>query len=668
MRFFEVMVDLENVIEDEEKREKALSSQKTALCKRADVLLMEYDSRAGIFCSELDKSATLVVCINDEKLKLEEVVDEFLKGIDLGVKSFSVKELCMHAYFNELRSAYRNRMIRDDDQFAETFDLYEFYANRCDFFNDKVADDKKTVAELKSSVEENHLGKEYEEELLRVLGRKKRAKFVGNPANYLMISKDATARRVMTRDLISALYLRGRLQSKRYTIIDLGDRDCSLYTLETFYALNEGGTVLLKVSERNFADGEHSRGCVDMKKVCELVKKKGAKTLTLFSMDFASDKIRARLENYMMGVPLLVFIDPTYRKEEAVKVLQSLAAAEGFTLSQEIVDKVRKSDRSYLNTELVEVYNAWRAEYIGTEVFPEYRPFVTHVTEEEMQRREGNAYEELQQMIGLKEAKTIIDGAINYFKLQKEYRNRGIEFNRPAMHMSFTGSPGTAKTSVARLVAEILRDNGILSEGKLVEVGRAQLVGEYLGHTAPRVREAFDKAKGSVLFIDEAYSLVDDKKGLYGSEAINTIVQEMENRRDDTIVILAGYPEEMNQLLDWNPGMRSRIAFHVPFQDYTEKELLDITKLIAKKQGLFIDSGAEDKLLSIYADARLDKGFGNGRFARNLVEKAKFNQANRMSKKDLQFVSNEELRTLSAEDFVYEKKAEAKVRKLGFAE
>ena len=143
---------------------------------------MEYDSRAGIFCSDLDKSATLVVCINDEKLKLEDVVDEFLKGIDLGVKSFSVKELCMHAYFNELRSAYRNRMIRDDNQFAETFDLYEFYANRCDFFNDKVADDKKTVAELKSSVEENHLGKEYEEELLRVLGRKKRAKFVGNPA------------------------------------------------------------------------------------------------------------------------------------------------------------------------------------------------------------------------------------------------------------------------------------------------------------------------------------------------------------------------------------------------------------------------------------------------------------------------------------------------------
>ena len=305
---------------------------------------------------------------------------------------------------------------------------------------------------------------------------------------------------------------------------------------------------------------------------------------------------------------------------------------------------------------------------MGTEVFPEYRPYVTHVTEQEMEKKEGSAYQELQEMIGLKEAKEVIDGAISYFKLQKEYRNRGIEFNRPAMHMSFTGSPGTAKTSVARLVAEILRDNGILSEGKLIEVGRAQLVGQFLGQTAPQVKELFDRAKGSVLFIDEAYSLVEDRKGMYGSEAINTIVQEMENRREDTVVILAGYPDEMNQLLDWNPGMRSRVAFHVPFQDYTETELLDITKLIAKKQGLLIDRGAEDKLLSIYADARLDKAFGNGRFARNLLEKAKFNQANRFAKMDMQFVSDEELRTLKQEDFEYEIKHSSRTRKLGFVE
>ena len=139
----------------------------------------------------------------------------------------------------------------------------------------------------------------------------------------------------------------------------------------------------------------------------------------------------------------------------------------------------------------------------------------------------------------------------------------------------------------------------------------------------------------------------------------------MENRREDTLVILAGYPDEMKQLLEWNPGMISRIAFHVSFDDYTEAELLDITKLIADQRGMMLDKSAEEKLLTIYADARKDKAFGNGRFARNLLEKAKFNQANRLIKQDLRFVSDDEIRTLTAEDFDYETKKEAE-RQFGF--
>jgi Cdc6-like AAA superfamily ATPase len=128
----------------------------------------------------------------------------------------------------------------------------------------------------------------------------------------------------------------------------------------------------------------------------------------------------------------------------------------------------------------------------------------------------------------------------------------------------------------------------------------------------------------------------------------------MENRREDTIVILAGYPEQMNELLEWNPGMKSRIAFHVSFDDYTENELLDITKLLAKERGMLLDKSAEEKLLGIYAEARMDKAFGNGRFSRNMLEMAKFNQANRLMRESLQFVSDEEMRTLTAEDFDYQ--------------
>ena len=167
-------------------------------------------------------------------------------------------------------------------------------------------------------------------------------------------------------------------------------------------------------------------------------------------------------------------------------------------------------------------------------------------------------------MIGLTKAKAVIAQALDYYKAQKLFREKGISLERPAMHMVFTGNPGTAKTTVARLFAQIMKENGLLPVGDLIEVGRADLVGKYVGWTAPTVKAKFAAAKGSVLFIDEAYSLVDDKDGLFGDEAINTIVQEMENHRDDIVVIFAGYPDKMEQFLQKNPGLRSRIAFHMP--------------------------------------------------------------------------------------------------------
>ena len=144
--------------------------------------------------------------------------------------------------------------------------------------------------------------------------------------------------------------------------------------------------------------------------------------------------------------------------------------------------------------------------------------------------------------------------------------------------------PDRQKTTVARLIAEILAENQVLYRGKLHEVGRSDLVGKYVGWTAKLVKEAFEKAKGSVLFIDEAYSLV-DKQGSFGDEAINAIVQEMENSRGSTVVIFAGYPDKMEHFLDRNPGLRSRIAFHVPFEDYTPEELVEITACWQPRSG-----------------------------------------------------------------------------------
>ena len=667
MRFYEVIAITNEFAEESETAAKR-KAKTNNVSRKTDTFLEEYEERACICLVQADKQAEFCVCIQDETVDVQRLAEKFLERLDIVYESVLIKEISVTSYMNGLRASYRNRYISDDDRFAESLGLETLFNSHNFFFSDRIVDEKKTVEELKTDVEKYHLGDEYKAELNRVLAGKNRKVFLGNPANYLMISKDDMARKMMTRDLISALYRRGRLQSKRYTIIDLSDRGCSLTDLEDFYKINEGATVLLKIYSSNFGEGEYARGVLDMKKVCELVRKKGAKTLTIFSMNVPLDKNRAKLENYMMGIPMVVFTDNLYKKQTATAELLKMAQAEDFSFSKEVLERVEKTERSYTYAELACLYNEWRAEYMGTDVFPEYKKFVTHITEEEKKNACSDAYTRLQEMIGLTQAKKVIDGAINYFKLQQEYRNRGIEFHRPAMHMCFTGTPGTAKTSVARLVAEILKDNGILSEGKLVEVGRAELVGRFVGHTAPQVKEMFDRAKGSVLFIDEAYALVEDKKGLYGSEAINEIVQEMENRREDTIVILAGYPKEMKELLEWNPGMKSRIAFHVSFDDYTEQELLDITKLLAKDRGMRLDESAEKKLLSIYTDARKDVGFGNGRFARNLLEKAKFNQANRFMQRDLQFVSDEEMCTLTADDFDYECRKQEERPRLGFGE
>ena len=168
-----------------------------------------------------------------------------------------------------------------------------------------------------------------------------------------------------------------------------------------------------------------------------------------------------------------------------------------------------------------------------------------------------------------------------------------------------------------------------------------------------------------MLFIDEAYSLVDDKKGLYGDEAINTIVQEMENKRDSVVVILAGYPEEMETFLARNPGLRSRISFHVHFRDYTSTELLSILKLFVKEAGMDIEEAATPKLMNIFDEAIEQKDFGNGRFARNLFEQARLKQASRVL--HIASPSDADIRTLTATDFIKPERRKGEQRKqIGF--
>ncbi len=266
------------------------------------------------------------------------------------------------------------------------------------------------------------------------------------------------------------------------------------------------------------------------------------------------------------------------------------------------------------------------------------------------ERVPGTAQRELEDMIGLCKVKEIIQKAVANYKVKKLCMSKGILKDKASLHMVFTGNPGSAKTTVARLFSEIMKDEKILSTGTFVEVGRADLVGDHVGATAPLVKRKFKEAQGGVLFIDEAYSLCDSYENGFGDEAINTIVQEMENHRDNVIVIFAGYPAQMKQFLDRNPGLLSRIAFQVDFEDYTVTELCEITKLMLSRKQMSITDEAMEKLRMHYENAIGSDDFGNGRFVRKMIEEAEMNLAERMLRLREEELTVELITTLEESD------------------
>ena len=239
---------------------------------------------------------------------------------------------------------------------------------------------------------------------------------------------------------------------------------------------------------------------------------------------------------------------------------------------------------------------------------------------------------EINELVGLAPVKEYVFGLADNLQVQQRRAAAGLKTASLSMHMIFTGNPGTGKTTIARLVAKYLKAIGALKGGQLVEVTRADLVGRYTGHTAPLTNSVIESALGGVLFIDEAYSLYRGEQDSFGLEAIDTLVKGMEDHRDELVVILAGYTREMETFLTANSGLASRFPNRIEFPDYTAVELLQITQVLARNKGYTLAEACTDPLLSYYArwqeaDARTA---GNGRLARNTLEKAIFHQSRRL--------------------------------------
>ena len=325
------------------------------------------------------------------------------------------------------------------------------------------------------------------------------------------------------------------------------------------------------------------------------------------------------------------------------------------------MDVINQMTRSNLNRIADDLWGSVpKAEPRKTEVKPEAEAKAEETSAPAQQAQEEapenieDLKKELHSYIGLEDVKKEVDTLINLVTIQKLRKENGLPTNDLSLHMVFSGNPGTGKTMIARLMARIYKSLGILSKGQLVEVDRSGLVAGYVGQTAIKTSEVIEKAKGGVLFIDEAYALTNRGGNDYGQEAVDTLLKAMEDNRDDLIVIVAGYIELMQEFVRSNPGLESRFNRFLHFPDYSIDEMMAIFDMRCESSGYMLAEDARPILRDVIKLESMDvQGFGNARGIRNLFEKAVTAQANRLAtdsnitKEDLMMLTADDIRALS---------------------
>lgn len=625
--------------------------------------------RAYLFVSDASESTVTVGVIVKNCSNIIDLISEYLRVIEIELKEICFDEITFNSLRNMLSCASRNDYIRDDDEVLEQFDLDKLTGrySRGITYGEKILDacDKKSVYEAA----ERFLTEDtFIPELNRIYEGSAKQNAVGHPVHYMIQTDDRETRKGMCRILLQALYANNRLHSKRYCFLDFRPGESfSSMIYDCLYKSAVGGAVVVRYLANDDTEDDYADcGRDTIETLCEVMKKYRHQVLTVFCLPRECTASKDIFYENLGNTSIVELKEQFVSGECAKAFLKGLAKDRKIRTDKKLFERL-EDEKGYLAPDLHKIFDDWYNNKLKTIVYPQYRDVVTAKREVIKAAPKGSAYDELSHMIGLDEAKKMINQALNYYKAQKLFADKGMKNDHPSMHMIFTGNPGTAKTTVARLFARIMKENNLLSKGNLIEVGRGDLVGKYVGWTAPTIQKKFKEAQGSVLFIDEAYSLVDDRDGSFGDEAINTIVQEMENHRNDVVVIFAGYPDKMESFLQKNPGLRSRIAYHVPFSDYDTESLCEIAKLIAKQKGLKFTKEAFEKLYGLFDTARTESDFGNGRYVRNVIEKAKMAQATRLLTMDFDSVGSEDITTITSEDIELPKAStKPKTKQIGF--
>jgi len=275
----------------------------------------------------------------------------------------------------------------------------------------------------------------------------------------------------------------------------------------------------------------------------------------------------------------------------------------------------------------------------------------TSLSERKKNNGVDEIFKELNDLIGLEKIKSLIGEIYAFVEIQKKRQKEDLASENTVLHMIFKGNPGTGKTTVARIIGKLFKEMGVLQKGHVLEIERADLVGEYIGHTAQKTRDQMKKAHGGVLFVDEAYSLARGGEKDFGKEAIDCLCKGMEDGRESLVLILAGYTEEMNWFMETNPGLRSRFPIHLSFPDYATDQLLDIAdKMLKERQYVIAPPAREELRLIIEKKSRNHQYNGNARLVRNIIERSMRRQAVRLI--DKTEITRHDLMTITREDMI----------------
>ena len=620
----------------------------------------EREDKCTLYNMNASMLRVVMVC-NPAKDSVDDYLDKVIKVLCevlllKNMKLVYCEEITARQYINKMKEADKNHCLGSFAFISDKTSDFDYFGDRSFKVNEKIV--SKNLLSRKEALRrarEILADKSLIDEIERIYSTSHPDKFYGFPVNYNIDARDEATAMEIVDLMVQMLNSRNRVHGTRVEYItDISSFCYEERNFEQIIKQAEGLAVVINCKAAEDLKGIFANGYSRViKYIAKIVTKYRNKVLFFFIDDGKGYGFSKSLVNEASkSVDILDIAEGCGNKEQAIKYFTRLAKESDYAefLSDEFIEYLPSDRNIYSNCDVREAFYEWSNNALRNSVYSAYSK-CNLVKAEIKKEYDGNSYDRLQKMVGLNDVKKLVDKVIATYEIMSCRDARGLNNYDISRHMVFTGNPGSAKTTVARLLADILTEKSILSSGAFVECGRGDLVGKYVGWTAPLVQQKFREAEGGILFIDEAYSLVDGKSGLYGDEAINALVQEMENHRGDVIVIFAGYPDKMKDFIQRNEGLRSRIAFHIDFPDYTPEELLQIMKLMIEDRSYVSNNSIDSKCLRLFEQAVQINDFGNGRFVRNLLEDAMLNQAQRLIKSKQTEFTDSELKELVADDF-----------------